>query len=105
MPIVSGAIDAIGIARTFAFAGANKQLIYDPQIELKTTITKEGYRKINSTSIHYFYEKLLKLKDLINTDSCKIIAVARHQWMESFQRFFYRMGRKVNYKKIGNYIF
>ncbi|MFU0789590.1 MAG: hypothetical protein ACFWT6_06505 [Virgibacillus proomii] len=71
MPIVSGAIGAIGVARTFAFAGANKQLIYDPQIELKTTITKEGYRKINSTSIHYFHEKLLKLKDLINTDYAK----------------------------------
>lgn len=83
------AIGAIGIARTFAFAGANKQLIYDPQIELKTTITKEAYRKRNSTAIHHFYEKLLKLKDLMNTDYAKKIAAERHQRMESFLEDFF----------------
>lgn len=83
------AIGAIGIARTFAFAGANKQLMYDPQIELKTTITKETYRKRNSTAIHHFYEKLLKLKDLMNTDYAKQIVAERHQRMERFLEDFF----------------
>lgn len=70
------ALGAIGIARTFAFGGAKGQLIYvDNEAE--------------NTSIKHFYDKLLTLKDSMNTDFAKEIAVERHQFMETYlQQFF-----------------
>lgn len=82
------AIGAIGIARTFAYSGAKGQLMYDPSIPVRDSMTKEEYRNGPSTAINHFYEKLFKLKDLMNTESAKEIAAYRHRYMEQFVREF-----------------
>lgn len=84
------AIGAIGIARTFAYGGKKGQLIYDPNIQVRKEMSEIEYRKGKSTSIHHFYEKLLKLKDLLNTDVAKRMAESRHQSMVQFLEQFYR---------------
>ncbi len=82
------AIGAIGIARCFAFGGAKGNVIYDPSIPIKLDMTEEEYKKANHTQINHFYEKLLLLKDLMNTKAAKKIAVDRHIFIEQFvQRF------------------
>lgn len=82
------AIGAIGIGRTFAYAGAKGQLMYDPDIPVRDHMTKEEYRKGKSTAINHFYEKLLKLKDLMNTEYGKQLAEERHQYLEEFLNRF-----------------
>lgn len=84
------AIGAIGIARTFAYGGKKGQPIYDPGINVREEMSLDEYRKGKSTSIHHFYEKLLKLKGLLNTETAKDIAEKRHQMMEMFLEQFYR---------------
>ncbi|MDF2856270.1 MAG: phosphohydrolase [Neobacillus sp.] len=83
------AIGAIGIARAFAYGGKKGQLIYDPSINVREEMSVEEYRKGKSTSIHHFYEKLLKLKDLLNTESAKKLAEGRQQMMLGFLEQFY----------------
>lgn len=83
------ALGAIGIARTFAYAGSKGDLIYDPAIKPRDSMTKEEYRNGKSTAINHFYEKLLKLKDRINTDYAKKIAEERHKFMEEYLRVFF----------------
>jgi uncharacterized protein len=83
------AIGAIGIARTFAYGGKKGQPIYDPTIDVREEMSLEEYRKGKSTSIHHFYEKLLKLKDLLNTETAKEMAESRQQMMLSFLNQFY----------------
>jgi uncharacterized protein len=82
------AIGAIGIARTFAYSGAKGQAIYDPEIAVRTEMTKEQYRNEKSTAINHFYEKLFKLKDRMNTKSAIKIAEDRHRYMEQFVHTF-----------------
>ena len=83
------AIGAIGIARCFATGAKLNQEIYNPKIKLKLHKTFEEYKKAESTSINHFYEKLLLLKDLMNTKTAKKIAEKRHKFMEQFlDRFF-----------------
>lgn len=84
------AIGAIGISRAFAYGGKKGQQIYNPAIQVRTDMNLEEYRKGKSTSIHHFYEKLLKLKDLLNTETAKVMAEERHQMMETFLAQFYR---------------
>jgi len=84
------AIGAIGIARAFMYAGNRGHLLYDPTLPVRETMTKEQYRHERSTAIHHFYEKLLKLKDLLNTESAKKLAEHRHQFLEQFLQQFYR---------------
>lgn len=84
------AIGAIGIARAFAYGGKKGQSIYDPAIMVRETMSQEEYRKGKSTSIHHFYEKLLKLKDLLNTETAMQMAEPRQQIMQSFLEQFYR---------------
>jgi uncharacterized protein len=84
------AIGAIGIARAFAYGGKKGQPIYDPSINVREEMSLKEYRKGKSTSIHHFYEKLLKLKDLLNTGSARKMAESRQQMMEIFLDQFYK---------------
>lgn len=84
------AIGAIGIARTFAYGGAHGDLMYDPAIPPRENMTKEEYRQGKSTAVNHFYEKLLKLKDLMNTETARKLALDRHRFMEEFLDKFYQ---------------
>lgn len=83
------AIGAIGIARTFAYAGSKGDLIYDPALKPRETMTKEQYRNGKSTAINHFYEKLLKLKETMNTTYGKQLAEERHRIMERYLQDFF----------------
>lgn len=84
------AIGAIGIARTFNYGGFKNRQIYNPEILPNLEMTKEEYKKNNAPTINHFYEKLLLLKDKMNTETGKKIAQGRHQYMESFLEQFYK---------------
>ena len=84
------AIGAIGIARAFAFGGKKGQPIYEPEFTVREQMTLEEYRNGNSSSINHFYEKLLKLKELMNTRTAKQMAEERQRFMEAFLEQFYR---------------
>ncbi|MGU3473662.1 HD domain-containing protein [Paenibacillus sp. D51F] len=78
------AIGAIAIARAFLYAGVIGHPIHDPELPPRESMTKEEYRKAKSTAINHFYEKLLKLKDRINTASARQIAEERHRYMAGY---------------------
>lgn len=83
------AMGAIGIARTFNYGGFKDRKIYDPAIAPQLNMTPEEYKKSTAPTLNHFYEKLLLLKDKMNTESGKKIAQERHQFMEQFLEQFY----------------
>lgn len=84
------AIGAIGIARAFTYAGNKGRPIFDPSFEVREEMTREEYRNQESSTIHHFYEKLLKLKDLMNTEMAIQLAEERHAFMEDYLAQFYK---------------
>lgn len=84
------ALGAIGIARTFNYGGFKNRAIYDPNIPPKLNMTKEEYKKSTAPTINHFYEKLLLLKDRMNTKTGRKMAERRHQFMETYLEEFYR---------------
>ena len=84
------ALGAMGIARTFAYGGYTGREIYNPEIKPILHKTFEDYKKNNNPSINHFYEKLLLLKDLMNTNTAKEIALQRHAFMEQFLNEFHK---------------
>lgn len=83
------AIGAIGIARAFTYGGSKSRLIYDPDIKPMDFQSLDEVKNLNNHTINHFYEKLLKLRDLINTDTAKQIAEERHRFMEIYLDEFY----------------
>ena len=83
------AIGAIGIARCFNYGGFKNRVLYDPEIAINLNMTKEEYKKSSSPTINHFYEKLLLLKDKMNTETGTRIAADRHVYMEQFLEQFY----------------
>jgi len=84
------AIGALGIARTFAYGGYKNRLIYHPDEKPVLHKSYEDYKKNEGHTINHFYEKLLLLKERMNTNTGKRIAEGRHKFMQSFLDQFYR---------------
>lgn len=83
------AIGAIGIARTFAYGGHKNRLIYDPEIVPEMHDDFQSYKSSTAPTINHFYEKLLLLKDRMNTKTAKLMAAQRHLFMENYLQHFF----------------
>ena len=83
------AIGAIGIARCFNYGGFKNRALYDPDIKPNLNMSKAEYKASAAPTINHFYEKLLLLKDKMNTSTGKKIAEERHRYMEGFLKQFY----------------
>ena len=83
------ALGAIGIARTFNYGGFKGRALYDPQIPPNLNMTKEEYKASTAPTINHFYEKLLLLKDRMNTRTGREMAEERHRFMKVFLDQFY----------------
>jgi uncharacterized protein len=83
------AIGAIGIARAFTYGGFKGRELYNPEIKPNLSMTKEEYKNTTAPTINHFYEKLLLLKDKMNTPTGKAIAAQRHAFMEDYLKQFF----------------
>ena len=83
------AIGAMGIARAFSYGGFKQREFYNPGIPPNLNMSKEEYKKSNAPTINHFYEKLLLLKDKMNTTAGREMALQRHLFMETFLEQFY----------------
>jgi len=90
------AMGAIGISRAFHYGGYKNRLLYDPAIKPNVSMSKEQYKKSTAPTINHFYEKLLLLKGLMNTETGKKLATKRHDFMVDFlNQFFAEWSGKV----------
>lgn len=83
------AIGAIGIARTFNYGGFKNREMYNPAVPPNLNMTKEEYKNSTAPTINHFYEKLLLLKDRMNTETGRKMAEHRHAFLETFLEEFY----------------
>ncbi len=89
-------IGAIGIGRTFTYGGYKKREMYNPDIKPVMANSFEEYKKNGLTTINHFYEKLLLVKDMMNTQTGKRLATSKHEFMELFlQQFFEEWGGEL----------
>lgn len=84
------ALGAIGIARTFNYGGFKGRSIYNPEIKPNLNLTKEEYKNSNAPTLNHFYEKLLLLKDRMNTQTGRKMAEERHTFMLAYLDQFYK---------------
>ena len=84
------AIGAIGIARAFNYGGHKGRELYNPNIAPNLDMTKEEYKNSTAPSLNHFYEKLLLLRDRMNTSTGKLMAEHRHQFLEQYLEEFYQ---------------
>ena len=82
------AIGAIGIARAFTFGGNKGRPLYDPTQKARKVRSYADYKKLDTSTLHHFYEKLLLLKDLMHTKTAKKIALQRHTYMKKYLKQF-----------------
>ncbi|AUC82810.1 HD domain-containing protein [Lacinutrix sp. Bg11-31] len=83
------ALGAIGIARAFNYGGFKNRAIYNPDIKPNLNMTKAEYKASTAPTVNHFYEKLLLLKDTMNTKTGRQIALERHNYMEAFLKQFF----------------
>ena len=83
------AIGAIGIARTFNYGGFKNRPLYNPNVQPNLNMSKEEYKNSEAPTLNHFYEKLLLLKDKMNTETGKKIAQKRHDFMITYLSQFY----------------
>jgi len=83
------ALGAIGIARAFAYGGYKKRPIYNPDGKIRKHANFVEYKKGADSTIHHFYEKVLRLKDLMNTKAGKKMALRRHKFVKAYLKQFY----------------
>lgn len=83
------AIGAIGIARAFAYGGSKGRLLYDPEQKPQFFSDFNAYKSTVAPTINHFYEKLLLLKNRMNTNTAKVMAEQRHTFMEAYLEQFY----------------
>ena len=84
------AIGAIGIARTFHYGGYKNRSMYDPGIPPVSDLTKKAYKASTAPTINHFYEKLMRLKEMMHTETAKQLAQERHDFMLAFLEQFYK---------------
>ncbi len=84
------ALGAIGIARAFAYGGSKHRELYNPAIKPQLIQTVQEYQNSKAPTLNHFYEKLLLLKDKMNTTTAKQIATQRHDFLEDFLKQFYQ---------------
>lgn len=92
------AIGAMGIARAFNYGGFKNRLLYDPSVPPNLKLTKEEYKKSTAPTINHFYEKLLLLKDKMNTKTGKRLGEQRHQFMLDYLEQFYKEWNPLSFK-------
>jgi len=83
------ALGAIGVARTFNYGGHKNREIYNPEVQPNLKMTKEEYKNSDAPTLNHFYEKLLLLKDRMNTKSGSEMAEKRHEFMQIYLDQFY----------------
>lgn len=84
------AIGAIGIARAFNYGGFKNRELYNPEITPNLNMTKAMYKKSDAPTVNHFYEKLLLLKDKMNTKTGTLLAEERHVFMLTYLEQFYK---------------